>query len=63
MGKEKRRDNLDHLLSLLGEKEYSTICTDYPDLVKPIEEFVDTRGLAQERTAAPGEPGAEEHER
>lgn len=46
MGTEKKQENLDHLLFLLVEKDYTTISATYPDLVKPIDEFVETRALS-----------------
>jgi|Deesub1362A_J573_1020465.scaffolds.fasta_scaffold00027_174 predicted ATP-dependent endonuclease of OLD family len=45
MGTEKKKGNLDHLLELLGDKSYEDIRTTFPDLIKPIEEFVKSRGL------------------
>ena len=55
MGAVKRKHNLEQLLGILGKKDYATISKDHPDLVKPIDEFVKTRGLEKHVAAAPAE--------
>ncbi len=45
MGAAKKKHNLEQLLAILGTKDYATISKDHADLVKPIDEFVATRGL------------------
>lgn len=47
MGAIKRKQNLDQLLAILGNKDYTTISKDHPNLVVPIDEFVATRKLGQ----------------
>lgn len=59
MGTEKRRGNLDHLLTILGDREYNAISMDYPNLVKPIDEFVHTRGFVQEPASTQEDQRAE----
>lgn len=51
MGTEKKKSNLDHLLGLLGDKDYVSITTTYPDLVKPVDEFATSRKLIEEKKA------------
>lgn len=45
MGAVKKKHNLEQLMAILGEKNYAAISKDHPDLAKPIDEFVATRGL------------------
>jgi predicted ATP-dependent endonuclease of OLD family len=52
MGTVKKKHNLESLLAMLGNKDYPRISTDYPDLVKPIDDFATSRGL--EKAAATG---------
>lgn len=49
MGTEKKKGNLDHLLELLGDKDHVGITSTYPDLVKPLDEFVESRKLIAEK--------------
>ncbi|GEM_PF-1408414 len=55
MGAVKEKHNLDQLLGMLGKKDYATISKAHPDLVKPIEEFVATRGLEKPAAVAVAE--------
>lgn len=52
MGAVKRKQNLDQLLAILGNKDYASITKDHPNLVAPIDEFVATRNLEQPVTAS-----------
>jgi len=45
METEKKKGNLDCLLNLLGDKKYENIIAAYPDLVKPVDEFAESRGF------------------
>jgi len=51
LGGKKTKGNLDALLSKLGSKTYGDIRCEYPDLVKPVDEFIATRGLRSAKTA------------
>jgi putative ATP-dependent endonuclease of the OLD family len=55
MGAVKKKHNLNQLLGMLGNKNYETISKNHPDLVKPIDEFVATRGLEKPVRAAAAE--------
>lgn len=50
VGAEKQRGNLEELLSILGDKTYGQIGREYPDLVRPVDEFISTRGLRSATT-------------
>lgn len=50
---QKKHYGLDNLLSALREKTYEQIAKDFPNLVKPIEDFTETRSLM------PGRPDPE----
>ena len=56
MGTEKKRDNLDHLLELIGDKDYENIASTYPNLVKPVDEFVSSRVLKLQCTEDGNDP-------
>ena len=51
MGTEKKKGNLDHLLGLLGNKDHMSITSTYADLVKPVDEFVESRKLIEDKKA------------
>lgn len=51
IGAVKKKHNLDQLLEILGTKDYAAISNDHPSLVRPIDEFVATRGLAKPAAA------------
>jgi putative ATP-dependent endonuclease of OLD family len=57
MGAVKKQHNLGQLLAILGNKDYPNIAKDHPDLVKPVHEFLISRGLLRPK-AAPAAPVA-----
>jgi predicted ATP-dependent endonuclease of OLD family len=58
MGAVKKKHNVEQLMTILGEKDYATITKDHPELVKPINEFVATRGLEKPVAAAAAIPAS-----
>lgn len=56
MKTEKKKGNIDHLLELLGDKDYVDISATYPDLVKPIDEFVSNRVIEPQNVEGRSDP-------